>query len=166
MPGVYYPERLRKVPGVRVKHTMQFGSRYVVHFDKAKRVAIEVEIGKLIVKRWLKRLKIKQQKIDKAPEDQTKNVVSVSLYGSDIEFIYGALRYAQLVPILYPNWRVRAYVSHYLGKSGSVTPLDIIVKKLDNMGVEVIKLDEDTSREVSPDMWRLLVADDTSVDRY
>lgn len=163
--GVYYPERLSKVPGVRVKHTMEFGNRYVVHFEKAQRVAIEVEIGKLIVKRWLTRLRHKE-KYGQTYDKQSKNVVSISLYGNEMDLIYGALRYAQLVPILYPNWRVRGYVSYYIGKSDTVTPLDIITKKLDNMGVEIVKLDEDTSKDVSPDMWRYLVADDLTVDRF
>ena len=163
--GVYHPERMHKVPGVRVKHTMEMGNRYVVHFDRAQRVAIEVEIGKLIVKRWLQRLKRKDQDAQEW-DMQSKNVVVMSLYGSNMDYIYGALRYAQLVPILYPSWRVRVYVSSFVQKSNSVTPLSIIIKKLGNMGVEVVTLDEDTSQEVSPDMWRLLVADDTTVDRF
>lgn len=40
--GVYSPERCRKVPGTRIKHTMELGVRYVVHFEKAQRVALEV----------------------------------------------------------------------------------------------------------------------------
>ena len=44
--GTYYPERCQKVPGVRVKHTMEAGNRYVVHFEKANRVAMEVQIGR------------------------------------------------------------------------------------------------------------------------
>ncbi len=40
--GVYWPDRARKVPGTRVKHTMEMGNRYVVHFEKANRVHVEV----------------------------------------------------------------------------------------------------------------------------
>ena len=40
--GVYSPERCRKVPGTRIKHTMEQGVRYVVHFEKAQRVGLEV----------------------------------------------------------------------------------------------------------------------------
>lgn len=40
--GVYWPERARKVPGTRIKHTMEMGNRYVVHFEKANRVHVEV----------------------------------------------------------------------------------------------------------------------------
>ncbi len=35
--GVYWPERARKVPGTRIKHTMEMGNRYVVNFEKANR---------------------------------------------------------------------------------------------------------------------------------
>ena len=42
---------------------------------------------------------------DKAWDMRSKLVISMSLYGSNMDYIYGALRYAQLVPILYPNWR-------------------------------------------------------------
>lgn len=61
---------------------------------------------------------------------------------------------------------MRVYTTAVAGKSSAVTPLDIIVRKLQNTGVEVIRLDASLTDTLSPDMWRLLVADDTTVDRF
>ena len=33
--GIYYPERAHKVAGVRVKHTIEPGNRYVVHNERS-----------------------------------------------------------------------------------------------------------------------------------
>ena len=36
-------------------------------------------------------------------------VISMSLYGSDRRYIVGAVRNAQLAPIVFPGWQIRFY---------------------------------------------------------
>ena len=94
---MYYPERCTKIPGVRVKHTMEAGNRYVVHFEKANRVAMEVQIGRLILKRWLER-KQRKEHYAESWEKESKLVISMSLYGNEMALLYGALRYVFSTP--------------------------------------------------------------------
>ena len=70
---------------------MEAGNRYVVHFEKANRVAMEVQIGRLILKRWLER-KQRKEHYDQSWEKESKLVIAMSLYGTDMDILYGALR--------------------------------------------------------------------------
>ncbi len=162
--GVYWPERCKKVPGVRVKHTMEMGSRYVVRFEKANRVAMEVEIGKTMLKRFL----MGMDKNFKAswPKD-SKNVVAMSIYGDHPDVTFGILRYSQLLPVMMKGWRMRVYVEDQ-STGSTVYPAipKLLLRKLGVMGVEIIHIDRDTASELMPDMWKLLVADDLAVERF
>ena len=161
--GVYWPERSRKVPGTRVKHTMEMGSRYVVHFEKARHVHIEVNIGKVILQRWLDR----QEHVEHGNYSRdTRNIISMSLAGNDVDSIYGAIRYAQLIPFMLPKWRLRVYVSNSLPENPRGRVLDIVIKKLIAMEVEVVTVDDNTAREFPSPLWRFLAADDMSIDRF
>lgn len=158
--GVYWPERSRKVPGTRVRHTMEKGQRYVAHYDKASQIKVEVEIGKSVLKRYIDRKKgIVQSYWDKDME----NVISMSVYGNDVNLLYGSLRYSQLLPILFPKWRLRVYVAGNVSESQM---LRIFVKKLESSGVEVVKLSNKTSSQIPPSLWKYLIADDASVKRF
>ena len=42
----------------------------------------------------------------------------------------------------------------------------IVLRKLDYIGVEIIRLDNITAGELQPDLWPLLIADDSNVERY
>ena len=165
---VYHPQRTRKVAGVHVKHTMEMGSRYVVHYEKANQVQMEVQIGKMILGKYLDR----RQHSDRAPKlPDTKYVVAMALTGGDMDHLYGALRYSQLVPILYPNWRVRIYVDRLeattnLNKTKSSKFFAQLVKKLEYVDVEVIKLETSVTSVLPASMWAYHVADDELVDRF
>ena len=77
-------------------------------------------------------------------------------------------RYAQLVPVMMPGWRMRGYVEDTV-KSEKYTvykPIKkVILRKLDNIGVEIIRLDNITAAELQPELWPLLIADDSNVER-
>lgn len=158
--GVYWPERSRKVPGTRVKHTMEKGQRYVAHYDKASRIKVEVEIGKAVLGRYIDR---KKGVLGSSWDKEMGNVISMSLYGNDVNLLYGSLRYSQLVPILFPKWRLRVYVA---GNGTESRMLKILVKKMENSGVEVVRLRNKTSSRLPPSLWKYLIADDTSVKRF
>ena len=68
-----------------------------------------------------------------------------------------------------PGWRMRVYVED-TAKDEKYTiykPVrKIVLRKLDNIGVEIIRLDNITAGELQPDLWPLLIADDSNVERY
>ncbi len=37
-------------------------------------------------------------------------IISMSLYGGDPKYTYGALRNAQLQPVIFPGWTLRIYI--------------------------------------------------------
>jgi len=149
-----------------VKHTMAKGQRYVAHYDRAAKVKVEVEIAKLVVQRYIER---RQQGVSYGTiwNKASRNIISMSLNGDDIDKLYGALRYSQLVPVIFPRWRLRVYApSAALNATGSNHVLKILVKKLENSGVEVFKVRGLTAVWVPPELWAYFVADDSEVDRF
>jgi len=149
-----------------VKHTMAKGQRYVAHYDRAAKVKVEVEIAKLIVQRYIER---RQQGAFHGIiwNAASHNIISMSLDGDDIDKLYGALRYSQLVPVLFPRWRLRIYASAVaLNTTHSHHVLRILVKKLENSGVEVFKVRGLTAARLPSELWAYLVADDSEVDRF
>ncbi len=160
--GVYHPARSRKLPMVRVKHTMEQGSRYVVHFEKAGKVDLEVKVGRTILSRWLEQ----HENAMKSPAHSEKNnlVVAFSLYGENIDMLYGAMRYAQLVPVMYPQWVTRVFAME-TGNDMSHT-LRIVLRKLELSGIQVHRLDREIADHIHPSLWPYLIADDTNVERF
>ena len=41
----------------------------------------------------------------------------------------------------------------------------VILRKLDNIGVEIIRLDNISASDLQPDLWPLLIADDSDIER-
>lgn len=149
-----------------MKHTMAKGQRYVAHYDRAAKVKVEVEIAKLVVQRYIER---RQQGASHGAiwNSGSRNIISMSLDGDDIDKLYGALRYSQLVPIVFPRWRLRVYASSLaLNATGSHHVLRILVKKLENSGVEVYRVRGLTAARILPELWAFLVADDVDVNRF
>ncbi len=96
-----------------------------------------------------------------------KKVISMSLYGSDPKYTYGALRNAQLTPIIFPGWALRVYAERPddNGKyKYDPVPLKILTK-LTTLGAEVVSVNADILN-IPPMMWRFLVADDMTVDYF
>ena len=155
-----------QVPGTRVKHTMVKGQRYVAHYDRAAQVKIEVEIGKMVIQRYIER---HEQSASRGIiwNSESRNVISMSLDGDDVNLLYGALRYSQLVPVLLPKWRLRVYVSATaLNSTSSSRVFRILIRKLENSGVEIMRVRGLTAERVPPVLWSYLVADDLDVDRF
>ncbi|ESO06885.1 hypothetical protein HELRODRAFT_170916 [Helobdella robusta] len=158
---VYWPERSKKVPGTRVKHTMEKGMRYMVHYEKAKNIEIECSIGKIIIQRYIDRTI--NGKVEKFWNEDSVGVVSMSLFGNDVSSVYGILRYAQLLPIVFPEWRLRVYTSL---TEKSLKVLKIVARKLENFGVEVINLNNSNASKLPPELWKYLIIDDLKVKRF
>jgi len=145
---------------------MAKGQRYVAHYDRAAKVKVEVEIAKLIVQRYIER---RQQGASRGTvwNAASHNIISMSLDGDDLDKLYGALRYSQLVPVVFPRWRLRVYASAVaLNSTDSHRVLRILVRKLENSGVEVFRVRGLTAARIPPELWAYLVADDSEVDRF
>lgn len=80
-------------------------------------------------------------------------VVSFSLWGDRPIYVEGAIRNAQLMPSIYPGWKMVAYV-------GNAFPADA-VKKLEILGVEIRKPTCNNGM-----FWRFSIADDPKVEVF
>ncbi len=97
------------------------------------------------------------------------NVISMSLWGSDGRYTNGAVENAQLIKVFFPGWILRIYTEKRNSGSAAsprypVVPIETL-DRLRSLGAEVEYIDP---REVNVPamMWRFLVADDLSVDRF
>jgi len=86
------------------------------------------------------------------------NVVSFSLYGSDLKYYKGALENANLCPKIYPNWQCRFYIDN------SVDPLFVsILKSFDHVYIVHIK---ENLGPIHGMYWRYMVNDEPGIDKY
>ena len=96
-----------------------------------------------------------------------KRVISMSLWGHDPRYTFGAVRNAQLVGRVFPGWTLRVYVERPLANGSTLHPAvpQRILRKLRLQGARLVFVDVAESR-LPPLMWRFLVADDLSVDYF
>ena len=79
------------------------------------------------------------------------NIISMSLYGNNPFYCLGAVENAKLVPIVYPEWKMRVYVGAEVDGN--------IVNTLNDLGCEILPHNQ------WPGMfWRFLAADDAQAD--
>ena len=97
----------------------------------------------------------------------SRNVIAMSLYGDNRRYTIGALRNAQLLPIIFPGWRLWFYCEKPL-PDGSVkygkTP-EKILRKITELGAEIRYVDVAVTG-LAPMLWRFLVAEDVNVDAF
>lgn len=91
----------------------------------------------------------------------------MSLWGNDPRYTFGAIRNAQLVPVIFPGWRLRVYVERprVNGTTTYGRVPERILDKLTSLGVDLVSVNVADAR-IPPLMWRFLVADDTNVTRF
>ena len=92
---------------------------------------------------------------------EENRVISMSLYGSDPRYTRGAIENAKLITKVFPGWKLRIYLSNV---SNVGVPSDI-VKQLKTSNVDLVFMNPSTTK-VKPMMWRFLVANDVTVDRF
>ncbi|ESO00763.1 hypothetical protein HELRODRAFT_175241 [Helobdella robusta] len=160
--AVYGPVRTMKLPNVRLVHTSEVGTRYSIRNDREKFLNAQIDQGKDIIERYLKTMTKRSNSSQKI-----KKIISMSLWGSKTRYTYGALRNAQLLPVYFPNWKLRIYVEKEQPNGlTSFPPVDKrILTKLKNMGVEIVEVDH-ADTQIPPIMWRYLVADDETVNVF
>lgn len=87
-----------------------------------------------------------------------RNVIAYTLFGANPRYCEGALLNVLAARAHYPAWRCRFYLD------GSVPAH--VQRRLADAGAELVVMDTHADREIHPLMWRFLVLDDPSVDRF
>jgi hypothetical protein len=90
----------------------------------------------------------------------------MSVYGKDPRYTWGAIRNAQLLPVIFPGWTLRVYVPENDDKYSSLTVPPRVIQCLKRLGVQIIYVDPSKLGAIPPRWWCYLVADDMSVDYF
>ena len=93
-------------------------------------------------------------------------IISMSLYGSRKQFLDGAINNAKSVEETFPGWKLRIYVPFHTNstKEHMLIP-EVIITKLKKLNVDIQYIDLSYT-QLNPRMWRFLIADDMTVDRF
>ena len=99
------------------------------------------------------------------PKLSGENIISMSLWGKESRYVFGVIRNAEVVQTYFPGWRLRVYVElpSDMPRHGAVP--SHVLTKLRELGADLSFMDP-AETNVPPMMWRFLVADDLSVDRF
>ena len=94
-------------------------------------------------------------------------VISMSLYGHNPRYVNGAIENAKLVNKVYPGWKLRIYLpaKKKIQNGRGLQVPSFIVDELKSLNVDLVFMDT-ISTKVKPMMWRFLVANDVTVDRF
>lgn len=84
------------------------------------------------------------------------NVVSFSLYGDKPIYCRGAIENAKLMPVVFPDWRMRVY-------HNSTVPGEIL-QSLRSLDVDLIDMNED--QQFVNSIWRFAPASEPEVERF
>lgn len=89
-------------------------------------------------------------------DSSSRNVISISLWGSHERYVSSALLNVQLAPHIYPGWRCRFWVDR--------TVPERVLDALRQHGADLVVMQRANNYDGM--FWRFLVADDPQVDRY
>ena len=94
-------------------------------------------------------------------------IISMCLYGDDPRYTMGAIRNAQLTPVIFPGWTLRVYVERVNSTSQTKYPKvpPRVITTLRKLGVQIVQVDPITV-DSPPMMWRFLVLDDSTVEYF
>ena len=91
------------------------------------------------------------------PSDRAKNIISFSLWGDDPVYTHGAIVNAQIAPHVYTGWRCRFYCDDSVPEA--------VLDELRRLGSEVHIVRDPKLLPLKP-LWRFLVSDDETVERF
>ena len=77
----------------------------------------------------------------------------MSLYGAGRRYTMGAVRNAQLAPVVFPGWRLRFYVERTAKPRYAAVP-ESVLGRLQQLGAELVDAPAD---QLAPMMWRFTV---------
>lgn len=90
--------------------------------------------------------------------ERRRNVIAFSLFGQSPRYCEGAKLNVQAAQAHLPQWLCRFYVD--------ATVPDEVCTALQEMGAQLVRVNEADARELSGLMWRFLVLEDEGVDRF
>jgi hypothetical protein len=108
-------------------------------------------------------IKYKKENPEPPPADGTK-VISMALYGNKPVYTMGAIRNAQLLPVIYPGWTLRVYMADPKSANASLNVPARITSKLRVLGVQIVYVNGSLLQY--PQQWGYLVADDPDVEVF
>lgn len=94
-----------------------------------------------------------------APFDATRpqqNIIAFSLYGGQPRYCETLIRNVEVAPDLFPGWRCRVYLDDSVP--------DHVWQRLHLPHVELVDMSQE--KHIFPTLWRFLVLDDASVQRF
>ena len=92
------------------------------------------------------------------PLARERNVIAYSLYGAQPRYCEAAIMNARVAHDLYPAWTCRFYLDASVPSH--------VQHRLRDTGASVVSMDHDARRTIPATLWRFLVMDDPSVDRF
>ena len=144
---VYQPNRSTKLKTWEVIHSLKQGTRYIPDLSLKKFADMLVTTGKVTIESYSRH---------KSP-CQTSRIISYCLFGSDINFIEGAVANTKIASKIFPGWIVRIY------HDDTVPIKTLETLKSDNVQLVNIK----TKAPLEPkEMWNLFVVSDPCLERY
>ena len=87
-------------------------------------------------------------------------VVSTSLYGDAPRYAWGAIRNAELMPAVFPGWRLRVYTR------SDMLPSQDTLNTLRTLGADIVTIDAADKSAGFGMNWRFLVGDDAGVEAF
>ena len=109
---------------------------------------------------------IAYRKNNKAPLSDSTKVIALSLYGKDPRYTWGAIRNAQLTPVLFPGWTLRIYVPTVERANSKLAVPVRVIACLKRLGAQIVYVKSSKIGVIPPRWWRYLVADDDSVNYF
>ena len=97
-------------------------------------------------------------------KDKENRVISMALYGSNPRYTKGAVENAKLIRRIFPGWKLRIYLASKDYPATLLVPRRII-DKLQHLNVDLFFINSSVGI-LEPRMWRFLVANDNTVDRF
>lgn len=156
---VYRPGRSTKLNHIRLAHTMTLGQRYHTDYSVGNKLPARLAIDQATLKRYLMRTNYSSS----AVHESGKMVISMALYGKDPAHTWGAIRNAQLAPIVFPGWTLRLHIPHPRHFPQNVTVPARITRKLKQLGAEIVHMHES---DIPPIYWSYTVATDATVKYF
>ena len=90
------------------------------------------------------------------------SVISMSMHGSNLDILFGAIRNTLLMKLYYPKWKMRIFISN--SKEEHIVPSSVL-QKLQILGAEIVTVNSNIA-QLPPYCWKYLIADDPSVSIF
>ncbi|CAH1786924.1 unnamed protein product [Owenia fusiformis] len=158
---VYRPDRSTKCKDIKLKHTMETGTRYKVDFRVGQKLQAAIDSNQKILKRYIKY----RNSTHPTKDPKSQKIISMSLYSNKTSRLIGAVRSAQLTPVMFPGWTARFYIEKTVGISKYDVIPENLIRKLQLLGAQILYVDTQATN-VSPELWPYLVSDDSTVERF